>query len=96
LSLSIDQVRWIAHLARLELKPEELESSASQLSAILNHINELQKVNTDSVEPMAHALDLFNVFRPDELKPSLPVDEALENAPDRKGNFYGVPAVLDL
>lgn len=95
MSLSIDQVRWIAHLARLELQPGELASAASQLSAILDHINELQKVNTDSVEPMAHALDLQNVFRPDEVKPSLGADQALANAPDRKGDFYGVPAVLD-
>ena len=55
----------------------------------------MQQVNTDGVEPLAHALEVHNVFRADEPAPSLPVDEALANAPDRRGDFYGVPAVLD-
>ena len=56
---------------------------------------QLRQVDTEGVEPLAHALPVQNVFRPDEPAPSLPADEALANAPDRRGPFYSVPAVLD-
>jgi len=95
MSLSLDDVRWVAHLARLELSEAELAMMARQLSSILDYVSQLQKVNTEGVEPLAHPLPLQNVFRADEPTPSLPVDEALANAPDRRGPFYGVPPVLD-
>ena len=95
MSLSIDEVRWVAKLARLELSDSELEMMTRQLGAIVTYVDQLQKVNTDGVEPLAHALPIHNVFRDDEPRPSLPVDAALANAPDRRGDFYGVPAVLD-
>ena len=76
-------------------RPEELIVASTQLSSILNYINQLQEVNTDHVEPLAHALDVSNVFREDVLKESINVNEALANAPDRQGNFYGVPAILE-
>ena len=95
MSLSLDEVRWIAHLARLELTPAELEAMTRQLSAIVEYVNQLQEVNTDSVEPLAHALDVHNVFREDEPATSLPVDAALANAPDRRDDFFAVPAVLE-
>ena len=95
MSLTADEVRWVAHLARLELSDAELEQLTPQLSAILDFVNQLGQVNTDGVEPLAHALEVHNVFRDDEPAASLPVDAALANAPDRRGDFYGVPAVLD-
>jgi aspartyl-tRNA(Asn)/glutamyl-tRNA(Gln) amidotransferase subunit C len=95
MSLTRDQVRWVAHLARLELTDAELDSLTAQLSAIVDYVNQLQQVNTEGVEPLAHALDIHNVFRSDEVGESLPVDAALANAPDRRGDFYGVPAVLE-
>jgi aspartyl-tRNA(Asn)/glutamyl-tRNA(Gln) amidotransferase subunit C len=95
MALTGDQVRWVAHLARLEFSPEELDVFTDQLSKIVDYVNQLQQINTEGVEPLSHALPIHNVFRPDETKPSLTADEALANAPDRKGNFYGVPAVLD-
>ncbi len=95
MALTGDQVRWVAHLARLEFGPDELEVFTDQLSKIVDYVNQLQEINTDGVEPLSHALPIHNVFRPDELKPSLSANEALANAPDRKGDFYGVPAVLD-
>ena len=95
MALTGDQVRWVAHLARLELSDAELETMTRQLSAIVEYVNQLQQVNTDGVEPLAHPLPLQNVFRDDDAGPSLPVDEALANAPDRRGDFYGVPAVLE-
>ena len=95
MSLQPDQVRWVAHLARLDLGEAELETMTRQLSAILEYVDQLQKINTDNVEPLAHPLPIHNVFRHDEPVLSLPVNAALQNAPDRRGNFYGVPAVLD-
>ncbi|MCI0638827.1 MAG: Asp-tRNA(Asn)/Glu-tRNA(Gln) amidotransferase subunit GatC [Gemmataceae bacterium] len=90
-----DEVSWIAHLARLELSDAELTAMTRQLSAIVEYVNQLQQVNTDGVEPLAHPLDIHNIFRADEPTPSLPVDAALANAPNRKDDFYAVPAVLE-
>ena len=95
MSLSVEQVRWVAHLARLDLPVDELAVLTRDLTAIVNYVDELQQVNTDSVEPLAHAVELTNVFRADEPAPSLPVDQALANAPQRKDAYYAVPAVLD-
>jgi aspartyl-tRNA(Asn)/glutamyl-tRNA(Gln) amidotransferase subunit C len=94
-SLSAEDVRWVAHLARLELSDAERATMTPQLSAILDYVTQLSQVNTDGVEPLAHPLPVQNVFRDDEPRPSLPADAALANAPDRRGDFYAVPAVLD-
>jgi aspartyl-tRNA(Asn)/glutamyl-tRNA(Gln) amidotransferase subunit C len=95
MALTADEVRWVAHLARLELTGAELETQTRQLNAIVEYVAQLQKLDTGGVEPLAHALDVHNVFRADQPGPSLPVAAALANAPDRRGDFYGVPAVLD-
>jgi aspartyl-tRNA(Asn)/glutamyl-tRNA(Gln) amidotransferase subunit C len=95
MSLSADDVRGVAHLARLELSDAELAAMTRQLGAILDYVQQLQQVNTDGVEPLAHPLPVQNVFRADEPAASLPVDDALANAPNRSGNFYSVPAVLE-
>jgi aspartyl-tRNA(Asn)/glutamyl-tRNA(Gln) amidotransferase subunit C len=95
MALKPEEVRWVAHLARLECTPEEIELFTSQLSQIVEYVNQLQQVNTEGVEPLSHCLPLHNVFREDEAGSSLSVDEALANAPARKGDFYSVPAVLD-
>jgi aspartyl-tRNA(Asn)/glutamyl-tRNA(Gln) amidotransferase subunit C len=93
--LTPEQVRWIAHLARLELSDSELATMTRQLGAIVGYVDQLRQVDTEGVEPLAHALPVQNVFRPDGPAPSLPADEALANAPARRGPFYSVPAVLD-
>jgi aspartyl-tRNA(Asn)/glutamyl-tRNA(Gln) amidotransferase subunit C len=95
MSLTAEDVRWVAHLARLELSAEELATMTRQLSAILDYVDQLRQVDTEGVEPLAHPLPVSNVFRADEPAPSLSVDEALANAPARHGDFYSVPAVLD-
>src|SRR5262249_55528178 len=94
-SLTEKDVRWVAHLARLELTDTELQTMTRQLAAILDYVDSLKQLDTAGVEPMAHAVELQNVFRPDTPSPSLTVDAALANAPDRRGDFYGVPAVLE-
>ena len=95
MAITLDEAKWIAHLARLDVGAEELSTFVQQLSAILDYMQQLQQVNTDGIEPLAHPLPVQNVFREDEPAPSLPVDEALANAPRRLGDFYGVPAVFD-
>ena len=94
MSLSADEVRKVADLARLDISEAELATIAQQISAIVDYINQLQSVNTDGVEPLAHALDLYNIFRSDTRGESLTPDEALANAPARKDNFYRVPPVF--
>ncbi len=95
MSMTAQEVQWVAHLARLQLSAAELETMTRQLSAIVDYVAQLEQVNTDGVEPMAHALAVQNVFREDEPAPSLAVADALTNAPQRRGDFYSVPAVLD-
>jgi aspartyl-tRNA(Asn)/glutamyl-tRNA(Gln) amidotransferase subunit C len=95
MSLTAQEVQWVAHLARLQLTEAELQIMTRQLSAIVDYVDQLKQVNTDGVEPMAHVLAINNVFRADEPTPSLPVADALANAPERRGDFYSVPAVLD-
>lgn len=95
MALTQDEVRWIAHLARLECTEEELRLFTAQLNEIIEHVNKLQTVDITGVEPLSHPLDRQNVFRADELRPSYPVNEMLANAPCRQGDFYSVPAVLD-
>jgi aspartyl-tRNA(Asn)/glutamyl-tRNA(Gln) amidotransferase subunit C len=95
MSLNADEVRWVAHLARLQLTDAELATMTPQLNAIVEYVDLLKQVNTDGVEPLAHALEVRNVFREDEPGASLPVGEALANAPQRRDDFYAVPAVLD-
>ena len=93
--MDIDQVRKVARLARLDLPDADLAVFAKQLTAILGYMDQLKELNTEDVEPLAHPLPVQNVFRADETAPSLPVAEALANAPDRRGDFFGVPAVLE-
>ena len=95
MSLTIDQVKKVATLARLELSDTDLAKMADQLNNILKYVDQLAEVNTDGVEPMAHPLPVQNVFREDVPTPSLPVDSALLNAPNRLADFFGVPAVFD-
>ena len=95
MSLSIDEVRKVATLARLELTDAELERAVGQLSPIIDYVHQLAQLKTDGVEPLAHPLPIQNVFRADEPGTCLSPDEALANAPVRYGDYFGVPAVFD-
>ena len=95
MSLTLDQVQWIADLARLDVSPAEQTQLAADLSAIVDYIGQLQQLDTTGVEPLAHALDLHDVFRDDEPGVSLTVEEALANAPSKNASYYRVPAVLE-
>lgn len=95
MAVTADEVRWIAHLARLELTADEAARFQRDLSAIVDYVHLLAEADVAGVEPLAHALDLANVFRDDILVPSLPPDETLANSPKRSDDFHAVPAVLD-
>ncbi len=95
MSLSIADVKKVATLARLEMSDADLNKMAEQLNNILGYVDQLSSVNTDGIEPLAHPLPLANVFREDVPVPSLSVDAALQNAPTRLADFFGVPAVFD-
>lgn len=89
------QVRHVAHLARLELTDEQVDRLSAELSAILDYMDQLNRLDTDDVEPTAHPLPVRNVFRNDEVEPSLDPETALANAAQREGTFFRVPKVLD-
>ena len=92
--LSRDDVERISLLARLQLGEDELERLTDQLSQIIQYVEQLSELDTEDVEPMAHAAEIFNVFAEDKSRPSLDRDEALKNAPKRDDECYRVPAVL--
>jgi aspartyl-tRNA(Asn)/glutamyl-tRNA(Gln) amidotransferase subunit C len=94
LSLSRADVEKVALLSRLQLSDDELESMTEHLGKILSYIDQLSELDTDAVEPMAHALEISNAFRDDEVRPSLPRESALGNAPNADDECFRVPAVL--
>ena len=94
MKISRAEVEKVALLARLMLSEQELETMTSQLGAILEYVDLLKEADTDQVEPFSHPLELCNVFRPDQVSPSLDRQEALRNAPQHDGQCYLVPAVL--
>lgn len=90
-----EEVRKVANLARLELSEEEVNTYAGQLTSILEYVTLLNEVDTEGVEPMVHAIDQGNVFRADEVRPSLAREDALANAPRTDGQYFQVPQVID-
>lgn len=94
MSISRADVEKVALLARLRLSDDELATMTDQLAQIVGYVDQLAEVDTENVEPMAHAIELANVFKTDEVAASLARDEALANAPHHDGRGYLVPAVL--
>ncbi|MFD2629531.1 Asp-tRNA(Asn)/Glu-tRNA(Gln) amidotransferase subunit GatC [Oceanobacillus kapialis] len=93
--ISKEQVKHVAHLARLAVTEEEVEKFTEQLSSIITYAEQLNELDTDGVEPTTHVLDLKNVLRKDEPKEWITQDEALKNAPDKKDGHYRVPSILE-
>lgn len=95
MKLSREEVLHIAHLARVALTEEEITRMSEQLSNLLEHFAVLQKVDTEGVPPTAQSVNLQSVMREDKVKPSLPPDDILANAPRREGDCFRVRAVLE-
>jgi aspartyl-tRNA(Asn)/glutamyl-tRNA(Gln) amidotransferase subunit C len=88
-------IAYVAHLARLELTPEQQEKLSGQLGNILAYIEKLKEVDVSGVEPTAHPFPLVNVTRPDSVRPSLSQEEALRNAPAHANGVFIVPKILE-
>ncbi len=95
MKLTRADVEHIAQLARLELAPEEIELFREQLSAILEYAARLQELDTEAIPPTAQVIEWRNVMRDDEVRPSLPQDEVLANAPEARDGYFVVPTVLE-
>jgi aspartyl-tRNA(Asn)/glutamyl-tRNA(Gln) amidotransferase subunit C len=94
MKLTRADVEKVSLLARLRLGPAELDTMTAQLGQIVGYVEQLAQLDTTNVEPMAHAVDMANVFRDDQSRPSLERDAALANAPHSDGEHFLVPAVL--
>ncbi|HEX3623949.1 MAG TPA: Asp-tRNA(Asn)/Glu-tRNA(Gln) amidotransferase subunit GatC [Verrucomicrobiae bacterium] len=88
-------IKYVAHLARIELSPDEEKKLASQIGNILGYIEKLNKLDVSGVEPTAHAVPLINVTRPDQTGPSLSQQDALRNAPAKANGLFMVPKIVE-
>jgi aspartyl-tRNA(Asn)/glutamyl-tRNA(Gln) amidotransferase subunit C len=89
------EIRDVARLARLALTPEEEARFGAQLGEVLAYMEQLKEVEVTGVEPMAHAVPLSNVARPDTVRPSLPQAEVLRNAPAQANGLFVVPKIVE-
>ena len=92
--ISADQVRHIGVLSRIDLTDEQVEMFRKELGSIIGYFDKLQELDTESVEPMVHAVEIHNVLADDEPGESLSPEQALANAPARDGDFFRVPKVI--
>ncbi len=88
-------VKYVAHLARLELTPGEEQKFGAQLGQILGYIEKLNQLDVTGIEPTAHAVPMVNVTRADEVKTSLPTERALMNAPAQANGLFIVPKIVE-
>lgn len=92
--ISIKEVEHIASLAKLKFEPAEKQRFTVELNKIIQYVEKLNELDTHDVEPLSHTTDITNVYREDVVKPSLPVEDALKNAPSRFENYFKVPKVI--
>lgn len=95
MSVSLDQVRYIASLARLRFSDQEEKRLAEEMNEILGYVEKLNELDTSGVPPMSHVLDLHNVLRKDEVERRITRDEALKNAPDADSAYIRAPKVIE-
>ena len=89
-----EEVEHVAKLARLEITDAEKEAFSQQLSTILTHMEQLRSVDTTGIEPTATVVEQTNVFREDKVRPFLPVEMALRNAPESQDGYFVVPKII--
>lgn len=94
MKITTSEIEYVAHLARLSFDPSEIESFTRQLNDILVYVSKLEELDTSRVEPTTHALQLTNALRKDEVRPSLPVEKILSNAPEREEGRFVVPKII--
>ena len=93
--ISKEDVKHVAHLARLAVTEEETEQMTKELDAIITFAELLNEVDTTNVQPTTHVLKMVNVLREDKAKPGLPVKEVIKNAPDHEDGLIRVPSIID-
>lgn len=93
--ISKEEVKHVAHLARLAVTEDEVDKFTQQLDAIITYFEELNELDTTDIEPTSHVLNMKNVLREDVQKLGLPVEEVLKNAPDQKDGQFRVPATFE-
>lgn len=93
--ISEEQVKHVAHLARLSITDEEAVKFTQQLDAIISFAEQLNELDTENVKPTSHVLDMKNVLREDKPDKGLPVEEVLKNAPDKEEGQFSVPSILE-
>ncbi|MDE3840818.1 Asp-tRNA(Asn)/Glu-tRNA(Gln) amidotransferase GatCAB subunit C [Bacillus methanolicus] len=93
--ISKDQVKHVAHLARLAITEEEAEKFTKQLDAIISFAEQLNELNTEDVKPTSHVLEMKNVLREDKPEKGLPQEEVLKNAPEHEKGQFKVPSILE-
>ncbi len=92
--ITLEEVKHVAHLARLEFSQKELESFKDQLDAILEFVAKLEDLDTEGVEPTNHAIEIFNCFREDKVKESLEIKDVMKNAPQGEEGSFVVPRII--
>lgn len=95
MKLTAEDVESVARLSRLELTEEEKQTLTGHINRLLEHFERLQELDTENVEPTSHVIPVYNVFRKDEPRPSLPVEEVLANGPEVAENCFVVPRVVE-
>lgn len=95
MSISTEEVRYIAALARLRFSEDEEQRLAEQMSTMLDYVSQLQELDTTGVPPMSHVLDLVNVVREDDVQQRISRGDALRNAPDADEAYFRVPKVIE-
>lgn len=94
-NITREEVARVGVLARLDLAPEEIDYFTPQLDSLLGHFRKLQTVDTEGVPPTSHAIELSNVLREDEVRPSLPREDLLAAAPEARDGVFVVPRIVD-
>lgn len=94
MSVTLDDVRHVASLARLSFSPAEMQKLTGELNSILEYMRHLESIDAQGLEPLSHVIELHNVFRKDEPGLSLSAEEALQNAPAATDTFFRVPKVI--
>ena len=95
LRLTTDEVAKVAHLARLELSDQEIDTLGGHINRLLENFERLQELDTENVEPTSHTIPVNNVFRADVSRPSLTPEEVLANAPERVDDTFEVPRIVE-
>ena len=88
-------IEKVARLARLELSEEERKTFGNQLEQILTYMEQLNRLDTAGVEPTSHAIPIYNVFREDEVRPSISQEEVLAISPDEEDGHFKVPRIIE-